>query len=166
VNGFEAPSVPVSSTPVHAPSVDAPTPASPIHGSVTIPGFEPSAPSRSDRALDEVADGSGDLVRAFVITGGRTRTDVPEVEIETIVCARSQSPADRVGLRREQRMILDALHGPMSVAEVAAHLGIPLRAAVIIISELVAAGTIVAGRNADTGDTDFLLQIRQALQLL
>ncbi len=111
----------------------------------------------------EAAD---ELVRPFLITGGRTRTDVPEVAIETVVCARSDAASHRLELRREERRVLDALRGPMSVAEVSAHLTIPLRAAVILVSELVAGGIIVAGRNADTGDTDFLMEIRSALQLL
>ena len=62
--------------------------------------------------------------------------------------------------------MIDVLRGPMSIAEVSAHLAIPLRAAVILVSELVAGGAIVAGRSADTGDTDFLMEIRSALQLL
>jgi len=52
----------------------------------------------------------------------------------------------------------------MSIAEVSAHLTIPLRAAVVLVSELVADGALVAGRNADADDTDFLLKIRSALQ--
>ncbi len=112
------------------------------------------------------AEDADELVRPFLITGGRTRTDVPEVAIETVVCARSDAASHRPELRREERRVLDALRGPMSVAEVSAHLTIPLRAAVILVSELVAAGIIVAGRNADTGDTDFLMEIRSALQLL
>lgn len=111
---------------------------------------------------------SADLVRAFVLTGGRTRASAPELAIETVVSAHESADAVvRSGsLDREQRRIVDVLQTPMSIAEVSAHLSIPLRAAVVLVSELVADGALVAGRNADAGDTDFLLKIRSALQLL
>lgn len=110
-------------------------------------------------------ESSSDLVRAFVLTGGRTRSSAPELPIETVVSA-SVGAASTDTLDRDRRRIVDVLAGPMSIAEVSAHLTIPLRAAVILVSELVADGALVAGRNADTGDTDFLLKIKSALQLL
>ena len=54
----------------------------------------------------------------------------------------------------------------MSVAEVSAHLTIPLRAAVVLVSEMVAAGSLSAGQTVDSSDTTMLLKIRSALQLL
>ncbi|MEM1331920.1 MAG: DUF742 domain-containing protein [Actinomycetota bacterium] len=123
------------------------------------PGHRPQLHRSAD------AEAANDLVRAFVITGGRTRASAPELPIETVVSARDTGP-DRPDLDRDRRRVLDVLVGPLSIAEVSAHLGIPLRTAVILVSELVADGALVAGRNADTGDTDFLLKIRSALQLL
>lgn len=121
------------------------------------------APPPPSRPSDTEAP--SDLVRPFVLTGGRTRADAPELAIETVVCARSDA-SGRTDLRREERRVIEVLRGPMSIAEVSAHLAIPLRAAVILVSELVAGGAIVAGKSADTGDTDFLMEIRSALQLL
>lgn len=127
-------------------------------------GTPPTSPSTSGGEPER----SADLVRAFVLTGGRTRASAPELAIETVVSAHeSGHAAARSGtLDREQRRIVNVLQSPMSIAEVSAHLSIPLRAAVVLVSELVAEGALVAGSNADTGDTDFLLKIRSALQLL
>lgn len=127
-------------------------------------GVPPTSPS----TLGGEPEGSADLVRAFVLTGGRTRASAPELPIETVVSVHDSGHAvARSGsLDREQRRIVEVLQTPMSIAEVSAHLSIPLRAAVVLVSELVADGVLVAGRNADTSDTDFLLKIRSALQLL
>ncbi len=113
---------------------------------------------------DDVAD--RELVRAFMLTRGRTRASSPELAIETIVSAPSALVPGAAALDREQRRIRTLLAVPMSVAEVSAHLAIPLRAAVVLISEMVAAGTLSAGQTVDTSDTNMLLKIRSALQLL
>ena len=108
----------------------------------------------------------GEVVRGFMLTRGRTRASVPEVPIETVVSVPEITRNSLGSLQPDQRRICELLTGPMSVAEISAHLGIPLRAAVVLASELVHAGTLVAGSAADTGGTELLLKIRSALQLL
>jgi hypothetical protein len=129
---------------------------------VTIGAGESFAPDAD--ADDDVVD--RELVRAFMLTRGRTRASSPELAIETIVSASSALVPGAAVLDREQRRIRTLLAVPMSVAEVSAHLTIPLRAAVVLISEMVAAGTLSAGQTVDTSDTNMLLKIRSALQLL
>ncbi len=125
-----------------------------------------SAARRLD-ADEEEWDDEADVVRSFMITGGRTRTSVDEVPIETLVTASLFAKQNARGLTREQRSIVDTLSGgSLSVAEISAHLEIPLRAAVILVSEMVAAGTLTSGGTVDVVDTDFLSKIRNALQLL
>ncbi len=112
------------------------------------------------------ADAGDELVRGFMLTRGRTRATVRELPIETVISAPislSLHPAIR---DREQQRVRDLLIGPMSIAEISAHLMIPLRAAVVISSEMVAAGLLTAGSTVDTSDTDLLHKIRSALQLL
>ena len=114
------------------------------------------------------AEAGDELVRGFMLTRGRTRATVQELPIETVVSAPitislSLQPASR---DREQQRVRDLLIGPMSIAEVSAHLMIPLRAAVVICSEMVAAGLLTAGSTVDSNDTDLLHKIRSALQLL
>ncbi len=113
---------------------------------------------------DELVD--RELVRSFMLTRGRTRASSPELPIETIVSAASGLAPGNVPLDREQRRIRTLVAVPMSIAEVSAHLPIPLRAAVVLISEMVAAGSLTAGQTVDTSDTSMLLKIRSALQLL
>ena len=95
-----------------------------------------------------------ELVRAFMLTRGRTRSASPELAIETIVSAPAALAPSDVPLDREQRRIRTLLAVPMSVAEVSAHLAIPLRAAVVLVSEMVAAGALSAGQTVDTSDTN------------
>lgn len=114
----------------------------------------------------ESAEAGDELVRGFMLTRGRTRATVQELPIETVISAPislSLQPAVR---DREQQRIRDLLIGPMSIAEISAYLAIPLRAAVVICSEMVAAGLLTAGSTVDSSDTDLLHKIRSALQLL
>lgn len=112
------------------------------------------------------ADADHELVRGFMLTRGRTRTTVQELPIETVVSAPASLAVRAAVCGREQQRIRDLLTGPMSIAEVSAHLMIPLRAAVVITSEMVAAGHLTAGTTVDSSDTDLLYKIRTALQLL
>jgi hypothetical protein len=107
-----------------------------------------------------------EVVRGFMLTRGRTRASVPEVPIETVVSVPEITRNSLGSLQPDQRRICDLLTGPMSVAEISAHLAIPLRAAVVLTSEMIHAGTLMAGSSADTGGTELLLKIRSALQLL
>ena len=125
--------------------------------------------SGGSSAADADADGEAvdrELVRAFMLTRGRTRASSPELPIETIVSASTGLATSNVPLDREQRRIRTLLAVPMSIAEVSAHLTIPLRAAVVLVSEMVAAGSLSAGQTVDSSDTTMLLKIRSALQLL
>ena len=107
-----------------------------------------------------------EIVRGFMLTRGRTRAAVHELPIETVVSAPiSLAPTPAIQDREHQR-VHSLLIGPMSIAEVSAHLTIPLRAAVVIVSEMVAAGLLTAGSTVDSSDTDLLHKIRSALQLL
>ena len=116
-------------------------------------------------AADEVIEGD-EVVRSFMLTRGRTRTTVDELPIETLVSANNEARARRSRLPVEQLRIIDLLSGSMSIAEVSAHLDIPLRAAVILTSEMAASGLLDTGTVSSGLDADFLLIIRNALQLV
>lgn len=108
----------------------------------------------------------GDVVRGFMLTRGRTRASVPELAIETVVNVTAMVRSSVAGLQVDHRRIVEILSGPLSIAEISAHLTIPLRAAVVLVSEMVDAGTLSAGSSIDDADTDLLEKIRSALQLL
>lgn len=112
------------------------------------------------------ADADEELVRGFMLTRGRTRATVHELPIETVISAPISLSTSPPISNREQQRVHDLLIGPMSIAEISAHLTMPLRAAVVIASEMVAAGHLTAGSTVDSNDTDLLHKIRSALQLL
>lgn len=115
---------------------------------------------------DDDATEGGDVVRGFMLTRGRTRASVPELAIETVVTVAAIVRSSVGGLHVDHRRIVEVLSGPLSIAEISAHLRIPLRAAIVLVSEMVAAGTLSAGESIDDFDTDLLEKIRSALQLL
>lgn len=116
-------------------------------------------------ANDEVLQGD-EVVRSFMLTRGRTRATVEELSIEVLVSANDDARARLNRLPVEQRRIVNLLSGSMSIAEVSAHLEIPLRAAVILTSEMAAGGLLDTGTVTSDLDADFLLIIRNALQLI
>lgn len=107
-----------------------------------------------------------DVVRGFMLTRGRTRASVDELKIETVVHATDAGRGSLSRLDIDHRRIVAVLSGPLSIAEISAHLAIPLRAAIVLVSEMVAAGTLQAGDAIGDADTDLLQTIRSALQLL
>lgn len=115
---------------------------------------------------DDDTTTGGDVVRGFMLTRGRTRASVPELAIETVVTVTAMVRSSVAGLQVDHRRIVEILSGPLSIAEVSAHLAIPLRAAIVLVSEMVDAGTLSAGSSIDDADTDLLEKIRSALQLL
>ncbi|MGL5859303.1 MAG: DUF742 domain-containing protein [Angustibacter sp.] len=90
------------------------------------------------------------MIRPFVLTGGRTSSNVP---VEALVTASSDSLARPVRLSSEQQAILDLCHTPVAVAEVAARLSLPLSVTRILVSDLESYGVLylspVAGGDAD-----------------
>lgn len=106
------------------------------------------------------------VVRGFMLTRGRTRASVAELGIETVVHVTDSGRAKLPTLEIDHRRIVAVLSGPLSIAEISAHLSIPLRAAIVHVSEMVAAGTLQAGDAIGDADTDLLQTIRSALQLL
>jgi hypothetical protein len=81
-----------------------------------------------------------DLVRPFVMTGGRTRSRRTDLRVETLVQRRgTQVP---VTLPAEQRALLDHSEQPVSVAELAAGLGLVVGVACVLVNDLLDAGLI------------------------
>lgn len=127
---------------------------------------QPSWGTGQDVDAVGAVDTDDELVRGFMLTRGRTRATVRELPIETVISAPISLDSRPAICDREHQRVRDLLIGPMSIAEISAHLMIPLRAAVVIASEMVAAGHLTAGSTVDSGDTDLLHKIRSALQLL
>lgn len=77
-------------------------------------------------------------VRPYVITGGRSRSTRPELAIESLVSALPDAPGlpGHAPLNREHRRILGLCRSLLSIAEVAAHLGLPLGVVKVLVGDL------------------------------
>ena len=79
-----------------------------------------------------------DLVRPFVMTGGRTRVERRDLRMETMLRAiREPEPGT---LMSEQEAMVRLCQEPQSIAEIAARLDLVLGVAAIIASDLIGEG--------------------------
>ena len=84
-----------------------------------------------------------DLVRPFVMTGGRTRAADNTLRIETLV----QTSANAGDATFEAGRIINLCRTPHSIAEVAAKLELPLGVARVLVGDLVAEDRLVVHHN-------------------
>lgn len=81
-----------------------------------------------------------DLVRPYIMTGGRTRVQRRDLRIETLLqTSTAHVPAY---LPEEQQLVLRQCTQAMSVAEVAAHLRLVVGVVMILADDLVSAGLL------------------------
>ncbi len=83
---------------------------------------------------------SHEVVRPFVMTGGRTRAERRDLRIETMLSAVPGAPTD--GLSHEQRELVTICRHPISVAEASASLGIVVGVTIILAADLVVSGVL------------------------
>src|SRR5688572_21451846 len=106
---------------------------SPYTGSQPPPAWTPPAPG--PRAAEP---GDDLVVRPFMLTGGRTRPLHDGLRIETLLHA---SPAAlSAPLRFESRRIVELCQAPMSIADLAVALRVPLGVVRVIVADLVTDG--------------------------
>jgi hypothetical protein len=103
-----------------------------------VPGGSAAAwiPPPSDRGSNLATDRSGDdaFLRPFILTEGRTHPLQDGLRIETQVVA---TPAAlSAPLRHERRRIVELCQRSLSIAEVAAGLGVPLGVARVLVADL------------------------------
>ncbi|MGW2055498.1 DUF742 domain-containing protein [Streptomyces sp. NPDC001840] len=84
---------------------------------------------------------AGRLIRPYTVSGGRT-WPTASLDLLTLVMATGSEPPARSGPEHAQAMGL--CRGPISVAEIAAHLGVPVTVAKILLSDLVDCGAVAA----------------------
>jgi hypothetical protein len=96
-----------------------------------------------------------DVVRPFVMTGGRTRAKRSDLRVETLVQRRlSEVPAT---VPSEQRALLARSADAVSVAELAAELDLVVGVACVLLNDLIDAGLVeVFESDPDTIDLDML----------
>ncbi|GAB2859986.1 DUF742 domain-containing protein [Actinocorallia aurea] len=95
-----------------------------------VPGTPPTVPVPTDEGPGE------QFVRPFIVTGGRTRPADDRLRVETLVTA--IPAALSAPLSFERRRIVEVCQWPLSVAEIAASLGVPLGVTRVLIADLLA----------------------------
>ncbi|HEU5085454.1 MAG TPA: DUF742 domain-containing protein [Acidimicrobiales bacterium] len=84
--------------------------------------------------------GGHDVVRPFVMTGGRTRAERRDLRIETMLSA--VPGASTAGLSAEQAKLLRLCERPISIAEASAALGLVIGVTTILAADLVSEGRL------------------------
>ncbi len=115
---------------------------------------------------DEIPTGNR-VVRSFIATGGRGRTaGASELALEALIEATPEARRNSARLQFERRSIVELLVTSKSIAEISAGLSLPMRAAQVLVSEMVADGTLTAQETISNADIDLLLRIRSTIAAL
>lgn len=116
---------------------------------------------------DDADEAPRDVVRSFMVTGLRTRPSIEELSLESMLSLADGVPAvPDTRLTTEQRALLELVVTPMSVAEVSAHLELPLRSALVVASDLIEIGLVERAAETNEMTIELLDQIRVALEAL
>jgi hypothetical protein len=96
-----------------------------------------------NQALDEWFDeDAGPVVRPYAVTGGRTRTET-EFDLIALVVATQPVAALKLGLAPEHVGIVRLCQHPLSVAEISAHLNLPIGVVRVLLGDLLDDGLIL-----------------------
>jgi hypothetical protein len=93
---------------------------------------------QGDQWFDEAA---GPIVRPYALTGGRTRSQHARLDVATQVVV-SGVTGDTVGLGPEHIAILELARRPLSVAELAAYVNVPLMVIKVLLGDLIERGVV------------------------
>ncbi len=118
-----------------------------------------------DQSSDvDMDDEDGELVRPFVITGGRTRHASVHLRVEALVVATGAAHGRE--LQFEHARIIGQCNSPISVAEVAARIGVPLGVAQILVGDLAEAGLVQIHEARQAATPALLLRMIDAVRAL
>ncbi|MBB4933816.1 hypothetical protein F4561_004636 [Lipingzhangella halophila] len=106
-------------------------------------------------------DASDALVRPYVITHGRQNPANIELDLVSVVIS-ANSAVDEMSLEPEQVRILDLCRTPLSVAEVASHLDVPVAVVKVLLGDLIGRGHVLA-RAPYTADNPVSRDLLQAV---
>jgi hypothetical protein len=99
----------------------------------------------TDDAPEEVwlDEDAGPVVRPYAVTRGRTRSNAGEFDLIALVVATQPVSALDVGLSPEHVSIVLLCQRPLSVAEISAHLDLPVGIVRVLLGDLVDEGLIL-----------------------
>ncbi len=109
-------------------------------------------------------------VRSYVITQGRTRSAV-DLPLETLVRVTPQGVSAAPRLALERKKIVSLCNAPISIAEISAHLSVPLGVARVLVGDMAEQGLLKSyqPQHAKTGerpDLKLLERVLDGLQAL
>ncbi len=109
-------------------------------------------------------------VRSYVITQGRTRSAV-DLPLETLVRVTPQGVSAAPRLALERKKIVSLCNAPISIAEISAHLHVPLGVARVLVGDMAEQGLLKSyqPQHAKTGerpDLKLLERVLDGLQAL
>ena len=125
--------------------------------------------SRYDKWLDREA---GPVVRPYAVTGGRTDPAGDTVlDLITVISAADAAPrpAGRGGLGPEHRALLRLCRVPVTVADVAADVALPLGVVRVLLGDLIQQGMITVlppPTQRPEARTDLLKEVLDGLRAL
>lgn len=121
-------------------------------------------PSKSEPEVASEPEPDDDLlIRPFFVTGGRTRPLRDGLRVETIVTA---APAALFApLRFEHRQVVELCQRPLSVAEIAVGLRMPLGVARVLVADLACEGYVSFGPSTEL-PIEVLERIRDRVRAL
>ena len=113
--------------------------------------------TRSDWNDDIIIEDDDPTTRPYVVTGGNTRPQ-GSVAIETLV---ETIEAEAAGLRFEKGRVVELASSPLSVAELSAHLKMPIGTTMVLVGELIGAGQLRSHQTLSGSDlTDLNIMTR------
>ncbi len=120
--------------------------------------------------VDEQGDRRlGARLRPYALTGGRTRP-VSDLPIETLIRTTPQGQSAVPRLVLEQKQIATMCAAPLSVAELSAHLRVPLGVVRVLVGDMKAEGLLDTNRPQatpnDRPDIKLLERVLNGLQAL
>ncbi|MGH9179310.1 MAG: DUF742 domain-containing protein [Acidimicrobiales bacterium] len=102
--------------------------------------------------------GPGRLVRPYALTGGRTRSKTSQIQlaIEALVVA-TEAATGSPALVLERRAIADLAVTPVSVAEISAHLQVPIGVARVLVGDMAEEGLVQVHQPSTDSRPDIVL---------
>ncbi|MBB4678185.1 DUF742 domain-containing protein [Crossiella cryophila] len=108
------------------------------------------------------------LVRPYTRTGGRTGVDCGLL-LESLLCADNAARRRRWLLPPEHEVIMALCQAPHSVAEVAAHTGLPLGVARVLLADMLELGLLLTCHSrefAEPPSLEFMARVLRGLHAL
>jgi hypothetical protein len=143
--------------------------AEPAYAPVAEPAYAPAAETAFEPAVDAPAKPARSRVRPYARTGGRTRSD-HNLALEALVSTSDDGRRYRGVRSIEHRRICDLCLDTRSVAEIAAHLRLPLGVVKVLVGDMADLGLVLIHQTelilGDRSSREFMERVLQGLRAL